>query len=318
MEVNRIAESIEPITWDFYQQIYLIRRTEESLLSLFSKGLLYGTVHTCIGQEACAVGVINALDRTKDVVWSNHRGHGHFVAYTGNLTGLLGEVMGKSIGVCGGVGGTQHLHETNFYTNGILGGTLPCAVGAGFAEKLKGTGGISAVFFGDGAMAEGAVYESLNMAALWNVPILFVLEHNNYAQTTPTALEHAGQLEQRAAPFGIENTELSADNVLDVYEAAMCAVEKIRETSQPHFLALHTNRFMAHSKGDDSRPADEVARIKTHDPLINLRQILEPLDPQRVADIENSIEQQMEAAIEECTAAEYLAATDYLERASRW
>src|ERR1043166_3714447 len=120
MEANRVfesvSESVESIAWDLYQQMYLIRRTEESLLSLFSKGLLYGTVHTCIGQEACAVGVINALDRTKDVVWSNHRGHGHFLAYTGNLTGLLGEVMGKSIGVCGGVGGTQHLHETNFYT----------------------------------------------------------------------------------------------------------------------------------------------------------------------------------------------------------
>lgn len=125
------------LEWNLYQQMYLIRRMEESLLDLFSQGLLFGTVHTCIGQEACAVGVVNAIDRSKDIVWSNHRGHGHYISYSDDLEGLIAEIMGKETGVCRGVGGSQHLHKDNFYTNGILGGTVACAVGSALAEKKK-------------------------------------------------------------------------------------------------------------------------------------------------------------------------------------
>ncbi len=137
----------------FYRQMFLIRSVEERLLALYAQGLLDGTVHTAIGQEACAVGVIDALDRERDVVFSNHRGHGHFLAYSDDVEGLIGEVMGRATGVCGGVGGTQNLHWRNMYTGGIQGGMVPVAVGAALAEKLQGTGALCAIFLGDGTWA---------------------------------------------------------------------------------------------------------------------------------------------------------------------
>ncbi len=291
--------------WQFHEQMHTIRRVEETLLELFSKGLLFGTVHTCIGQEAVAVGVVNALDREQDVIWSNHRGHGHFLAYSDDVDGLIAEVMGRATGVCGGIGGTQHLHTRNFYTNGVLGGTVPCAVGAAFAEKARGAGAISTVFMGDGALGEGVVYESMNIAALWELPVLFVLEHNGYAQSTPTSLEHAGDLATRAATFGIECAQLRADDVEKVYAAAQKAVAVVRGESRPYFLVLHTDRLMPHSKGDDTRSAAELADLRARDPLPKLRSRLVAEDESRMAALESQIEARLTAAVAAATAAPF-------------
>src|SRR5512139_1277806 len=170
-----------------YERLYTIRRFEETLLENFPRGVFFGTTHTSLGQEADAVGVLSHL-RQEDVVFSNHRGHGHFLAAGGDPYALFAELMGKATGVCGGRGGSQHLHWENFYSNGILGGTVPQAVGMALAEKLKGSHSITVVFLGDGTLGEGVVYEALNMAALWNAPILFALENNGIAQTTPIEL----------------------------------------------------------------------------------------------------------------------------------
>jgi acetoin:2,6-dichlorophenolindophenol oxidoreductase subunit alpha len=286
------------LEWHLYQQMYLIRRTEESLLDLFSQGLLFGTVHTCIGQEAIAVGVINAIDKSKDVLWSNHRGHGHFLAYCDNIEGLIAEVMGKETGVCRGVGGSQHLHCNNFYTNGILGGTVACAVGSAMAEKKKNTGAITVVFLGDGAMGEGIVYESLNMASLWKLPVLFVLEHNQYAQTTPTTLAHASDLSERPKSFGIETREIKADNVISVYKLAQECVHKVRSQQKPLFITMHTYRFAPHSKGDDVRPLAEIETAKRSDPLTHLRWALVQIHERRVASIENEVDMRITEAVE--------------------
>ena len=283
---------------DLYRQLYTIRRVEESLLALFSQGLLSGTVHTCIGQEACGVGVVNALDRTRDVIWSNHRSHGHFLAYSDDMEGLLAEILGKSTGVCGGIGGSQHLHTGAFYSNGVLGGTIPCAVGSAWAEKLRGTGAIGCVFLGDGAMAEGAVYEGLNMASLWNVPLLFVLEHNGQAQSTPTRYEHVGSFEDRVRSFDIEVETLNADEVMVVLGAATRAVKQVRRRNRPLFLILHTHRLCAHSKGDDHRPEEELQEIRRlHDPVANFRQQLMALDPSAVTASEAALETRLQQAI---------------------
>ncbi|MEJ2171008.1 MAG: thiamine pyrophosphate-dependent enzyme, partial [Desulfobacterales bacterium] len=145
----------------FYYQMRLIRSVEERLLDLFSVGLLSGTVHTCIGQEASAVGLINALDATKDLIFSNHRAHGHYIVYTDDIEGLIAEVMGKKTGACGGIGGSQHLCKRNMYTNGVQGGMVPSAVGAALAEKLKHSKAICVVFLGDGTMGQGTVYEGM-------------------------------------------------------------------------------------------------------------------------------------------------------------
>ena len=149
-----------------YAQLLGIRLFEQSLLDLFSTGALSGTTHTCLGQETVAVGVVSAIDRARDIVFSNHRGHGHFLAYCGEAERLYLEILGKPGGVCGGRGGSQHLYFDNFYSNGVQGGIVPVATGMALAEKTKGTGAVAVVFLGDGTLGEGVVYESFNIASL--------------------------------------------------------------------------------------------------------------------------------------------------------
>ena len=224
----------------FYAQMQLIRRTEQTFFDLYARGLMAGTVHTSIGQEACAVGMVNALDRERDVIFSSHRAHGHFLAYSDEVDGLVAELLGRAGGVVGGIGGTQHLHIRALYTNGVQGGIVPNAAGAALAAKLAGNGAIVVVFLGDGTMGQGVVYESMNLASLWSLPLLFVLEDNQYAQSTHRSLEHAGDLAGRARAFGIDDAELEADDVFAVHEAACRAVDFVRANSRPYFLTLHT------------------------------------------------------------------------------
>src|SRR3990172_8139481 len=241
----------------FYERMYFIRRFEETLLDLFGQGKLVGTTHTYIGQEADAVGVVAHLDPERDVVFSNHRCHGHYLAFSDDAFGLLCEVMGKAPGVCGGKGGSQHLCKGNFYSNGVLGSIVPVATGIALAEKQKGAGAVTTVFLGDGTLGEGVSYESLNMASLWRLPVLFVVENNHYAQSTPVELELAGSIPARGAAFGIEVAELDTTDVAEIHEAASRAVARIREAGEPYFLVLHTYRFSPHSKGDDNRDPAE-------------------------------------------------------------
>jgi TPP-dependent pyruvate/acetoin dehydrogenase alpha subunit len=250
-----------------YERMYFIRRFEESLLDLFSQGKLVGTTHTYIGQEANGVGIIDHLDRERDVVFSNHRCHGHYLAFTDDAFGLLCEVMGKAPGVCGGKGGSQHLCNGNFYSNGVLGSIVPVATGIALAEKKKGTGAVSTVFLGDGTLGEGVTYESLNMASLWKLPVFFVVENNHYAQSTPVELELAGSISARAAAFGVETDELDTTDVEEIHAAAGRAVARIRETGEPFFLVLDTYRFSPHSKGDDNRDPAEIEKRRERDPL---------------------------------------------------
>jgi TPP-dependent pyruvate/acetoin dehydrogenase alpha subunit len=251
----------------FYERMFFIRRFEETLLDLFAQGKLVGTTHTYIGQEANAVGIIDHLDPERDVVFSNHRCHGHYLAFTNDDFGLLCEVMGKATGVCGGKGGSQHLCKGNFYSNGVLGSIVPVATGIALAEKKKGTRAVSTVFLGDGTLGEGVTYESLNMASLWKLPVLFVVENNHYAQSTPVELELAGSIPARGAAFGIETADLDTTDVQEIHEAAGHAVARIRETGEPYFLVLDTYRFSPHSKGDDNRDPAEIETRRERDPL---------------------------------------------------
>ena len=163
-----------------YGKAMMIRAVEQKLLDLFMEGKLVGTVHTCIGQEFTGLAVCGAL-RPGDLVYSNHRCHGHFLAFTDNIIGLIGEVMGKRSGVCGGRGGSQHLCSKGFYSNGIQGGIVPVAAGLAMTLKLRHPGQIGVVFIGDGTLGEGVIYETMNIASKWQLPLLIVLEHNQYA-----------------------------------------------------------------------------------------------------------------------------------------
>jgi TPP-dependent pyruvate/acetoin dehydrogenase alpha subunit len=240
-----------------YQQLYTIRRFETLLLEQFPTGIFAGTTHTSLGQEANAVGVLTHL-ADKDVVVSNHRCHGHFLAYGGDPQALYAELMGKPSGVCGGVGGSQHLHWRNFYSSGVQGGTVAMALGMALAEKRASTGAIVVDFLGDGTLGEGIVYECLNMASLWEMPVLFVLEHNHIAQTTPSHMAIAGKIAARFEAFDIPATQLNTSDILEIRPIAAELLEKVRMEASPQALILETARLGTHSKGDDTRSSEEL------------------------------------------------------------
>jgi TPP-dependent pyruvate/acetoin dehydrogenase alpha subunit len=253
---------------DQYALLVSIRLFEQSLLDLFATGALAGTTHTCVGQETIAVGVMSAIDRNRDIVFSNHRGHGHFLAYCGEVERLYLEVMGKAGGVCDGRGGSQHLYYRNFYSNGVQGGIAPVATGMALAEKLKQTGGVAVVFLGDGTLGEGVVYESFNIAALWQLPLVFIVEHNGYAQSTPSALQIAGDVAARPRAFAIPTTECSASaDVSEVLGCASRAIDAARAGRGPQCVVCYTYRLAPHSKGDDNRSSEELAAAWARDPL---------------------------------------------------
>jgi TPP-dependent pyruvate/acetoin dehydrogenase alpha subunit len=259
-----------------YGRMWTIRHVEETLLALFRQGRMVGTTHTSIGQEACSVGVLSALDPDRDFVWSNHRCHGHYLAFGGDIRALFAELLGRSTGVCGGVGGSQHLCWRNFYTNGIQGGIVPVATGMALAEKWKGSGAVGAVFVGDGTFGEGVLYESMNLAALWGAPLLFAVEDNEYAQSTPKRISHAGRLGARPAAFAVDTVEMEASDVRAVFATAAALVQAIRHDGRPRCLYLHTYRLAPHSLGEDHRPPEEVEAWRQRDPLVRLRRSLPP------------------------------------------
>lgn len=249
-----------------YYKMLLIRRFEERALAEFSSGKLSGTTHAYIGQEADAAGILSVI-ADRDVIFSNHRCHGHFLAYGGDPYSLAAELMGKKTGLVEGRGGSQHIHWKNFYSNGIQGGIVPVATGMALAEKLQKSGNIVLVFLGDGTLGEGTLYESMNIASLWKLPILFVLENNQYAQTTPIKMGVAGSISARFSAFGIPTWELRSSDVLEIQTTATEAIREVRRKIHPGALIIHTNRFAAHSKGDDTRSADELSALKQFDPI---------------------------------------------------
>lgn len=242
-----------------------IRRVEETFLDLFAQGMLNGTVHTCIGQEFSALAFAGGLG-ADDAVVSNHRCHGHYLALTGDVAGLMAELTGKRTGVCGGVGSSQHLCCAGFYSNGIQGGTVPVAAGLAMARKLRGSG-IAVVFLGDGTLGQGVVYETMNMAAKWRLPLLMVCEHNRYAQSTPTATTIAGDILARAGAFGITTFHDSTADPERLMESARQSVRHVRDTGSPVFHLVDTHRLAPHSKGDDTRDPAELAACRAQDPL---------------------------------------------------
>jgi len=284
------------------QQAVLIRRCEERLLELFAEGKLFGTVHTCIGQEFVGVAVARALVEA-DSMFSNHRGHGHFLARTGNVPGLVGEVMGKSIGVCGGRGGSQHLQQGRYYSNGIQGGIVPVTAGLAMAHKLRADGGIGVVFLGDGTLGEGAVYEAFNLASKWELPVLFVCENNLFAQSTCQTQTLAGDIAARAASFGIATAHSNTWDWPQLFADVEQSVAQIRDLGKPVFHRIDTFRLMAHSKGDDNRPAEYVADHRQRDPIEALGRRF-GRDP-RWQRIEQAALAQIEAAVVAAEQAEF-------------
>jgi TPP-dependent pyruvate/acetoin dehydrogenase alpha subunit len=282
----------EPRDARLYRRMRFIRRFEETLLALFEEGLLNGTTHACIGQEANPVALVEHL-RAGDHLFSNHRCHGHFLAWTGDAFGLLAEIMGKPAGLCAGIGGSQHICAPGFKSNGVQGGIVPAAAGIALAEQLRGSDGLSVVFLGDGTLGEGVVYETLNLTALWQLPLLFVVEDNGWALSTPSHLNLAGDIAPRFTAFGLPVVEVDTTDVLELDAAAREAVSGCRARRGPGVLVIHTYRLCHHSKNDDNRPVAEVQARWAYDPLAVHGARLGP-DERAHIDIE------VEDALEDC------------------
>ncbi len=279
-----------------FEKLCRIRQFEETVLTAFPSGVFSGTTHTYLGQEANAVGVLAQMDEN-DLVFSNHRCHGHFLAYGGPARNLFAELMGKPTGVCGGRGGSQHIHWRNFYSNGVLGSTIPVATGAALAENYKRAETVTIAFLGDGAFGEGVVYEALNMAALWHIPILYVVENNRIAQTTPVEYHLAGTFPARFQAFGIQCIELDTSDVLEIERTAGQLLDEVRTARAPRALILHTHRFGPHSKGDDTRSDEEVQALRrARDPIDILGS---RLNPDRRQQSEASVQTEITAAFEQ-------------------
>ncbi|WP_219461801.1 thiamine pyrophosphate-dependent dehydrogenase E1 component subunit alpha [Nonomuraea rhizosphaerae] len=235
--------------------LLLIRLFERKLLALFERGALNGTTHTCLGQEYVPVS-LRPLLRADDWVFSNHRGHGHYLARFDDPDGLLAEIMGRKGAVCDGVGGSQHLKRDRYLSTGVQGQSLPVATGVALNLKRTAPGALACVYVGDGTWGEGAVYEALNLAQLWRLPLLVVVEHNGIAQSTPTELQMAGSVAGRAAAFGIGHRRVEGWDVADIRQQLAPLVEHVRTEPAPLVVEFATHRLGPHSKGDDTRPAD--------------------------------------------------------------
>ncbi|UWE08640.1 thiamine pyrophosphate-dependent dehydrogenase E1 component subunit alpha [Actinacidiphila bryophytorum] len=242
----------------------LIRQFEERVLELVSTGEISGTTHTCIGQEYIPVA-LRPLLSADDFVLSNHRGHGHYLARSDDAEGLLAELMGREGGVCAGVGGSQHLHRDTFLSSGVQGQNVPVAVGAALHFRRAGQPRCAVAHIGDGTWGEGAVYEALNMAALWQVPLILVVENNGIAQTTPVEAHMAGDVARRAAAFAVPYLHMRGSDVAALRDVLHPAVHRARTAPHPLVVEFETTRVGPHSKGDDTRDADSLSAAHAAD-----------------------------------------------------
>jgi acetoin:2,6-dichlorophenolindophenol oxidoreductase subunit alpha len=254
-----------------YAGMRLIREVEQRLAVLFGDGEIPGFIHLSIGQEAVAAGIAAAL-QPHDTLASNHRGHGHAIAKGLDVSRFFLEIMGRSEGYCGGRGGSMHVADMSvgmLGANGIVGAGLPIAVGSALAHRLRKTGGIACVFFGDGALAEGALHESFNLAALWKLPLLFVCENNGWSEFSPASRQLAAEPSKLAGAFGMPTERVDGNDVMAVRAAATAAVAAIRAGGGPFLIECKTTRVRGHFEGDPQkyRDAGEFEDIGRKDPI---------------------------------------------------
>ena len=254
-----------------------IRLFEESLADLYGRGLLVGVVHLSVGQEATAVGVCSAL-RGGDQITSTHRGHHHMLARGLDPQRMFAEILGRAGGYCGGKGGSMHVSspdEGAVGANGIVGGGIPHAVGLAFAAQQLGRDSVAVAFFGDGAANQGVLFESLNLAMLWQAPVLFVCENNGYTEFTPTDAVTAGEsIAARAAAFGMPTRAVDGDDVVEVHEAAAKAIERARSGGGASFIESRTHRWRGHHEGEESYARPYREPVESRDPIDRLEQAL--------------------------------------------
>lgn len=283
-----------------------IRAFESRIQTLFADGEMPGFVHLYIGEEAIASGVCQALD-DDDYVTSTHRGHGHCIAKGHEFDRMMAELYGKETGYCGGKGGSMHIASPdlgNLGANGIVGAGIPIGVGAALSSHLRGADEVAVSFFGDGATAQGAFHEALNLAALWDLPFIAVVENNQYGEMSSMEEQQSIlDLTQRAASYGIPGIDVDGMDVEDVYAATTAAAEAARAGEGPTLLVCETYRFEGHHEGDTEfyRGEEEIDEWRTRDPLLTYpEQLTEDgvLTEEELEDMRAEIQAELDAAVE--------------------
>jgi pyruvate dehydrogenase E1 component alpha subunit len=291
---------------DAYRKMRTIRGFEEKLAELVTAGKLAGFLHLYAGEEAVAVGVCAHLS-DRDIVTSTHRGHGHCIAKGVDVRGMMAELFGRSTGICKGKGGSMHIADLDrgmLGANGIVGAGIPLATGAALTAKLKRSGGVAVAFFGDGATNQGQFHEALNMAAVWDLPAIYVVENNGYGEATPTEfVTPVKDIAERAASYGMQSAVVDGMDFFDVTARAGEAIARAREGGGPTLLECKTYRYFGHYVGDPLtyRRKEEAEEVRQRrDPLdLFERRAVEAgvVDADALRAIDGEVAAEIEAAV---------------------
>jgi acetoin:2,6-dichlorophenolindophenol oxidoreductase subunit alpha len=298
-----------------YRRMVMIRLFEEQVNDLYTRALMPGLAHLYIGEEAIAVGVCEAL-RSDDYITSTHRGHGHCLAKGAAIDRMFAELLGKEAGYCKGKGGSMHIADPdtgNLGANAIVAGSAGIATGAAFSSKRLGNGRVTVCFFGEGALGQGVVYEVMNMAALWKLPVIYVCENNMYNEYTHVSEAAAGDILARGPAFGVPSESVDGQDVRAVYSVTQRLAERARRGEGPSFLMANTYRFMGHHVGDISREyyrskQEEQTWKSERDPI---KVATEAILSQNIADraalgrIQAEVKAEIEKAVQFAMAAPY-------------
>jgi acetoin:2,6-dichlorophenolindophenol oxidoreductase subunit alpha len=330
MSIKKPEDVTTPVILEGYKKPFLetlflrmvrAREFEEQLYYLFLTTKMPGTMHQATGQEAVAVGIASALNKD-DYVTSTHRGHAHCIAKDVPLDVMMAEMFAKRNGVCKGMGGSMHLCDFSrgmLGAFGIVGAGIPIATGAALTSVVKGTSQVAVSFFGDGAINEGVFHESLNMAALWKLPVIYVIENNQYAFSMPNDLVSAvTDLSSRGCGYGIPGMKVDGNNVTAVYEAAKIAVEKARAGGGPTLIECITYRMRGHARFEPAeyRNKAEVEQWEKFDPIKRFKETAISsgvFSKQELEEIEKQVEEEIASAVDFANAGEEVGAEDYLE-----
>ncbi|QBD78530.1 thiamine pyrophosphate-dependent dehydrogenase E1 component subunit alpha [Ktedonosporobacter rubrisoli] len=259
--------------------MYRIRAFEEKVDELFMRGEIHGTTHLSIGEEATPTGALMAL-QPDDYITSTHRGHGHCISKGADINLMMAELLGKETGYCRGRGGSMHIADVkagNLGANGVVGGGIPIATGVGLSIQLQGNGRVCLCFFGDGASNEGTFHEAVNMAATWDLPVIFLCENNQYGMSMSTKRSMRNEtIAQRATAYGIPGERVDGNDVFAVYEAVYKAAQRARAGQGPSLIEAYTYRYKGHSKSDQNRyrTRDEIREWQGRDPIKRLSEYL--------------------------------------------
>ena len=287
---------------DLLYKMVLTRTFEENAEELYGLGKVHGTMHLSIGQEAIAAGAGPAL-RKDDYLLNTHRGHGHFLMWGGDLNRMMAEFLGKENGYCRGRGGSMHIADVesnNLGAQGIVAGNLPISVGVGLSIKMRKTDQVVLTLFGDGACNEGAFHESLNMAAIWNLPIIYLCENNQYAMSMPFKKAFKiKQISDRAGAYGMPGVTIDGNDVIVVYKAVQAAAKRAREGNGPTLIEAITYRYRGHSKSDRQlyRTREELKSWMEKDPIPRFKSLIGVTDPE-FAEIQRRAKEDIRKAVE--------------------